>query len=59
MRSATDAQVVPRNAQIDCCLHATPEVDHPVKIAFQAAGRYLGDLSGISSDVGQRSIVRI
>jgi len=51
----TDALLVRPNARIDCCAHATPEADHPVKIAFRPTDRYLGDLSGFSSDVEQRS----
>src|SRR5882757_5647698 len=55
MRSAADAQVVQPQAPIDCCVRATSEANHPVKIAFRTTGRYLGDLSGFPSDVEQRS----
>jgi hypothetical protein len=55
MLSATGAPAVQPNARIDCCAHATPEVDRRVKIAFRSTGRYLGDLSGFSNDVEQHS----
>jgi hypothetical protein len=59
MLSATDALLVQPNVRVDCCAHATTEVEHPVKIAFRPTGRYLGDLSAIFNTRRAALVVRI